>query len=81
MHTKFFHDLINTLNEYEPKSVAETSGVSLQTIYNWLNGSVRNPQLRTVFAIAKVLDIEITMIHKPVRSHGLRKNRHLRVAA
>jgi transcriptional regulator with XRE-family HTH domain len=35
--------------------IAELSGVSVQTMYNWFDGAVRKPQYATVCAVAGAL--------------------------
>lgn len=64
---KELDEFMDTLREYDPKSVAECSGVSEQTIYNWLGGKVECPRLTTVLKVAPVIGMGINF-HKILTS-------------
>lgn len=42
--------------------VAETAGISVQTIYNWFRGPTRRPQYATIVAVWRALGYRETFI-------------------
>lgn len=68
-----FEDLKGILAEFDFRWVAETAGVSDQTLYNWHNGLTHKPRIDTITKVAKALGYEIVL--------ELRETRRLRRAA
>ena len=56
-----FDRIIAELNKYVFEDIADLAGVSVPTLYNWSNGKVKAPQLRTLAAVASVLGFEVTL--------------------
>ena len=44
--------------------IAESSGVSATTIYNWFHGKTRRPQFATLNAVARSLGRELTLTER-----------------
>lgn len=42
--------------------VADESGVSVQTLYNWFDGATRRPQYATVMAVAQALGYRASFV-------------------
>lgn len=51
--------VINRLGEYNMRSVADASDVSISTLYKWVDGDVENPRSDTLFRVAEVIGFEI----------------------
>lgn len=66
---EIFLQLIDELQKYDLQSVADNSGVSVQTLNNWINMNVSAPQMRTFVPVANVIGFEII----------LRKKRNIRL--
>lgn len=70
-----FETLKLVLARYDLASVADCSGITQQTLYNWLNGTVQSPQLRTLVAVAEVVGYTIALHqtrHAPAASRRQR---------
>jgi len=76
-HHALFRTVIEELTEWNFAWVAEASGVTEPTLYNWYNGRVQNPQLRTIVAVANAIGLEVRAVRRPQAEGGRR--RHLRV--
>lgn len=71
---EIFKLVCDQLRLYEIKTVSEVSGVSLGTLYHWLKGHTKRPQLRTVCAVIPTIGLTIevkrklrTVVHKAPR--------------
>ncbi len=57
-----FEDLKAILNGYNPAWIEQESGVTDQTIYNWLQNKTRKPRLDTITKVAKVVGYKLTLV-------------------
>ena len=48
--------------------VAEVSGVTVQTLYNWFRGPTRKPQYATIMAVVLALGYTMAIVKKGRRS-------------
>ena len=55
---------IRTEQRYNRKQLANESGISSATIQFIENGTIDNPKIKTVLALAKVLKVSITTLIK-----------------
>lgn len=62
-----FDDLISELNQYDFSDVAFRAGVSQSTLYNWVNGKVTGPHMRTFINVAKVIGFDIVLVRQSQR--------------
>ena len=51
-------ELREVLSDYKPKVIAERTGLSAQTVYNFMNGSEENPSLDTVRKFLSFLNLQ-----------------------
>ena len=63
-HTAIFNQLKDILAEYNLESVAYTAGVSLSTLYYWLDGHTQKPRLDTICKVAAAIGYELTLAKK-----------------
>lgn len=68
---RVFEDLKGVLAEFDFHWVAETAGVSQQTLYNWHNGYTHKPRIDTITKVANALGYEIVLELK--ETHRLRR--------
>ena len=59
-----FSKTIDLINEsgYRIDFLAEMSGVSESTLYNWLNGGVKSPRMATVQNVLRALGYELRIV-------------------
>jgi len=76
-HHEIFQTVIAELSRWNFAWVAEASGVTAQTLYNWYGGQVHSPQLRTIVAVAAAIGLDVRV----VRASAFRRGRHLRKVA
>ena len=58
-------DELRTIVSDEKASYADihaTSGVSVNTLYNWFNGGTRRPQHATIMAVARALGYDYKLV-------------------
>jgi DNA-binding phage protein len=56
-----FNYIVAELQSYNLQSVAEAAGVKDQTLYNWINRTVKFPSTRTFFRVATAMGYVITL--------------------
>ena len=56
-----FEDLKGILEDYNPAWIEQESGVSNQTIYNWLAGKTKKPRLDTITKVARAVGYELVL--------------------
>ena len=59
--TGIFDEVVEELECWDIKFVAEEAGVSHRCLYNWLEGKVYLPQMRTFLPVAAVLGFDIQL--------------------
>lgn len=59
---QIYLEIIDRLVAFDLKSVADSSGVSYTTLYNWLYRDVENPQLRTLYLVAESIGLKIELV-------------------
>lgn len=59
-HEELFSIVKAELSGYELASVANMSGVSLATLYSWINGKVTCPHWRTLFNVSVAIEITLS---------------------
>ncbi len=75
-----FEELKDLLAEYDLKSVSDTSGISLSTLYLWVDGKVRFPHLRTIVRVAEALGYEVVLqMSNEISGLDTLRSRHLKV--
>ena len=66
-----FEDLKAELELYNPMWVAAEAGVHFSTLYNWLSGTTKRPQLPTIVKVATALGFTLVL----ERDHTVKKAR------
>lgn len=66
------HTMIDT-QHLTYKKVAEESGISAGTLYQWIGGTTRRPQFCTVVAVIRALgyDVQVTEPRARQRNNGI----------
>lgn len=70
-HLELFYQVIDAIEAEEEKpyglhNLAIGAEINVGTLYNWLNGTVVCPHLRTLFNVAWCLGYEITLQKRKV---------------
>ena len=72
---RLFNEVKTELMKWNIAHIEEESGVTNQTLYNWLNGITMFPRIDTLTKVAEAMGFEIAL----VKAKGGKKERHLRV--
>lgn len=59
-------DVLNAINDSGASytEVAAISGVSLQTLYNWANGTTTTPRTSTLIAVARAVGADVKIVRR-----------------
>lgn len=63
VHWEIFEQLVEELEKHQDEFaiIAYNAGVSVTTLYNWVNWQVSCPQMRTFIPVAKELGYDVVL--------------------
>jgi len=61
---EIFEDLKAIIADYNFDWLAETAGVSPQTLYYWVNGRTRKPRLDTITKVASAVGYKLKLVRR-----------------
>lgn len=59
---RLFCDVVERLGDYKLKDVANESGVSYTTLFNWCYGATVSPILRTILDVCDAINYKVVLI-------------------
>lgn len=75
---EMFEDVKAEMADTNFEWLANRSGVSQPTLYNWHNGKTKRPQLGTFLKVAKALGFEVHLVKAGIFKKKARNTRRVR---
>ena len=65
---RIIFQILRAVRHLSAQEIAQKSGVSIGTIYNWRNGTTLYPRINTLAAVARIAGLKFALV--PIKKHA-----------